>query len=275
MSESSVAVHSASGGLSSSRITERAGVMEVPGIVVSSTFTPNPFNPSNENSSYGSVPLPCAAESSTEATSITGQDMQIDSPLSTTQLVAIPIPNSPTAQMNSMETEHACLSASPKCLVKPTSVKPDAAAPAGDSTEVEENGNGLKNRRQKRLERNRESARLSRRRRKQYLEVLEERVSQLSEEMDRGRRQHAAQAMNLVRAKRSKAEGHSVVLWRTSDELKVAATFRSKQLQSFCAPPANKFVLWLTLQADDFFRGGRAASERLSAARIGERVSVW
>ena len=44
-----------------------------------------------------------------------------------------------------------------------------------------------------------------------------------------------------------------------------------QQLQSFSLPPLTKFFLWLTLQGDVFFRGGRAASERLSAARIGER----
>ena len=148
------------------------------------------------------------------------------------------------------------------------------------TTTAASSSSGLKNRRQKRLERNRESARLSRRRRKQYLEVLEERVSQLSHEMDCGRRHHAAHAVGRVRAKRA---AHATlttklplpsVLLRTSAELRVAATFGAQQLHSFCAPPAHKFALWLTLQADDFFRGGRAASERLSAARIGERVSV-
>jgi hypothetical protein len=33
-------------------------------------------------------------------------------------------------------------------------------------------------------------------------------------------------------------------------------------------------MMWLTLQTDTYYRGGRAASERLSAARIGERVSI-
>ena len=64
-------------------------------------------------------------------------------------------------------------------------------------------GGDLNVRRQKRLERNRESARLSRRRRKQYLEVLEERVTFLSEEMDRGRREHVLNAVrnyNTLRA---------------------------------------------------------------------------
>jgi hypothetical protein len=42
---------------------------------------------------------------------------------------------------------------------------------------------------------------------------------------------------------------------------------------SLVQPPSNRFVLWLSLQDDRFFRGGRSASERLSAARIGERVS--
>jgi len=32
--------------------------------------------------------------------------------------------------------------------------------------------------------------------------------------------------------------------------------------------------MWLTLQNDEYFRGGWAPSERLSAARIGERVRI-
>ena len=62
-------------------------------------------------------------------------------------------------------------------------------------------GGNLNVRRQKRLERNRKSTRLSRR--KQYLEVLEERVTFLSEEMDRGRREHVLNAVrnyNTLRA---------------------------------------------------------------------------
>jgi len=37
-------------------------------------------------------------------------------------------------------------------------------------------------------------------------------------------------------------------------------------------PSLTPFILWLTLQNDNFFRGGRGQSERLSAARIGERL---
>lgn len=142
----------------------------------------------------------------------------------------------------------------------------------------------MNSRRQKRLERNRESARLSRRRRKQYLEILEERVTQLSTEVDQGRRAHAAQAVTITLHKRrdvlestDKSDEDKIKLLdhglgRTSSEMMLVATFKHQQLKSFSLPPQSKFIMWLTLQNDQYFRGGRAASERLSAARIGERV---
>lgn len=166
----------------------------------------------------------------------------------------------------------------------PGAALPTASAPtplpSGTALTVQKEPTN-RNRRQKRLERNRESARLSRRRRKHYLEVLEEKVTQLSHAMDRGRRAHVAQA-NRIR----QSERHEIVqsgnvkhvvrletaLSRTSRENSVTQTFRWQQLKSLCLPPSTKFVLWLTLQNDVYFRGGRAASERLSAARIGERV---
>ena len=136
----------------------------------------------------------------------------------------------------------------------------------------EDHGPPGKDRRQKRLERNRESARLSRRRRKQYLEVLETKVTELSDEMDKGRRKHVSEALATIQAHRHGGVVGPTVA-RTSGELRLAATFRSQQMQSLCTPPTTKFIFWLTLQNDLYFRGGRAASERLSAARIGERVS--
>lgn len=163
-------------------------------------------------------------------------------------------------------------------------VSSDKASSGGGGAGKE--GGVVTARRQKRLERNRESARLSRRRRKQYLEVLEDRVSQLSLEMDQGRRAHTAAAIETVLAKRRElldpahpVDPHhalpalDISLSRTSKELSVLSTFQMQQLKSFALPPHSKFVLWLTLQGDTYFRGGRAASERLSAARIGERVS--
>lgn len=154
---------------------------------------------------------------------------------------------------------------------KKTSSPPQKKEPASASP--------VNNRRQKRLERNRESARLSRRRRKQYLEVLEDRVDQLSLEMDKGRREHVAVAIPTLQQERQYAleignlAALETILSRSSDELRVAATFQTQQLRNLVFPPHAKFLLWLTLQSDTYFRGGRAASERLSAARIGERVS--
>ena len=181
---------------------------------------------------------------------------------------------------------------------KPSATKPTKAlqvagkkkhnAKSGKSVSVTlekpNKGDSVTARRQKRLERNRESARLSRRRRKQYLEVLEDRVTQLSVEVDQGRREHATKAIETVLEKRKAilekwggGDGLAQLdgpLNRTSPELSVLSTFCTQQLKSFSLPPDSKFVLWLTLQGDTFFRGGRAASERLSAARIGERVSI-
>jgi hypothetical protein len=173
---------------------------------------------------------------------------------------------------------------------KPSSPRP-AGKPAATSRRKKTKTGGeaapTTNRRQKRLERNRESARLSRRRRKQYLEVLEEKVTQLGQEMDQGRREHVTEALQtIVNKRKAILEGPAlpsieqlaileVGLSRTSNELMVSTTFQSQQLKSFSLPPSTKFMMWLTLQTDTYYRGGRAASERLSAARIGERVSYF
>lgn len=160
--------------------------------------------------------------------------------------------------------------------------------PRNKSTTGEQGSEATAHRRQKRLQRNRESARLSRRRRKQYLEILEERVNKLSEELDEGRRAHVTAAVDSIQRKREKCllatdswlsgslfMNLSKKLCRTSEEMMICTSFRSEQLKSFFVPPSLKFVMWLTLQSDQYYRGGRAASERLSAARIGERVSVF
>lgn len=132
-------------------------------------------------------------------------------------------------------------------------------------------------RRQKRLERNRESARLSRRRRKHYLEALEARVNQLSSDLDQLRRAHVLQGLPSIVQQRHQLIAQGLLpgeaISRTSPDLMIVNSFQAQQLKSFSIPPSTQFVLWLTLQNDHYFRGGRAASERLSAARIGERVS--
>ncbi|KAL3815459.1 hypothetical protein ACHAXA_008509 [Cyclostephanos tholiformis] len=61
-------------------------------------------------------------------------------------------------------------------------------------------------------------------------------------------------------------------LSRASVELQVVQTFMKQHLLSLVQPTSTRFILWLSLQNDVFYRGGRSASERLSAARIGERL---
>ncbi len=181
--------------------------------------------------------------------------------------------------------------------------------PDGTSGATQTNGK----KKQRRLERNRLSAQLSRRRRKQYLEELEDRVVRLSLDMDSGRRKHAFQAIDRITEMRQQvvSSAEAVVreieglaasmdqenrtmmlefqlqnymrlledagpLARTnSKELLILNSFLGQQLKSFSLPSHAKFILWLSLQGDIYYRGGRAASERLSAARIGERVSSF
>jgi bZIP transcription factor. len=185
---------------------------------------------------------------------------------------------------------------------------PEKKMTQGDVSKEEQSqrqgGNEITDRKEKRLQRNRESARLSRRRRKQYLEVLENRVNYLCEEMDKGRREHVLSAIGQIEKLRNdllveleqnvlpvKKEHDDMedlnqldgkieklvnggVLSRSSTELMLAVTFGKQYLKSLVIPPFKKYVMWLTLQNELFFRGGRAASERLSAARIGDKVCV-
>eukprot|EP00980_Cylindrotheca_fusiformis_P013090 scaffold3281_cov129-Cylindrotheca_fusiformis.AAC.9 len=199
---------------------------------------------------------------------------------------ARPAPASTDAVAIATQGSHSALSPIAQGKEKAKKVKTTAPARKRQNAKVVERpkGNSVTARRQKRLERNRESARLSRRRRKQYLEVLEDRVTQLSIETDQGRRDHAARAVQTIMEKRQNIVGNNpvpsilakldVALNRTSSELMVLSTFHMQQLKSLSLPPHSKFVLWLTLQGDTYYRGGRASSERLSAARIGERVSA-
>lgn len=183
---------------------------------------------------------------------------------------------------------------------------PEKKMTQGDVSKEEQSqrqgGNEISDRKEKRLQRNRESARLSRRRRKQYLEVLENRVNYLCEEMDKGRREHVLSTIGQIKKLRNdllveleqdvlpvKKEYDDMedlnqldrkieklvnggVLSRSSTELMLAVTFGKQYLKSLVIPPFKKYVMWLTLQNELFFRGGRAASERLSAARIGDKL---
>jgi len=62
------------------------------------------------------------------------------------------------------------------------------------------------------------------------------------------------------------------ILSAASSSTTTSTTTEGGTLLGPLLPSFTPFLLWLTLQNDNFFRGGRAQSERLSAARIGERL---
>ena len=68
-----------------------------------------------------------------------------------------------------------------------------------------DDGSLTEEKRKRRLERNRESARQSRRRKKQYLELLEEKVEQLTTSLNDLRRDHLAGAAKQFRNQRNEA----------------------------------------------------------------------
>jgi bZIP transcription factor len=255
----------------------------------SNSYTCHGMPESQSMSSFFGQVSSCPSSSSLEATS--NLDPSFSSPpthIEGSSRLLMPVNSNTSANT----PYRAALGSDTKLVSIKEGGKPAVARRRASSVKARKNGDNsgddtLTHRRLKRLQRNRESARLSRRRRKVYLEVLEERVDKLSDELDKSRREHVANAVPFICKKRLEIISQTGklsslyvtsildnILSRTSDEMMVSNTFLTEQSKSFFLPPSIKCILWLTLQSDSYFRGGRAASERLSAARIGERVSL-
>ena len=183
------------------------------------------------------------------------------------------------------------------------------AAAAAAAAAAVESGTGMGDdlaqdeRRQKRLARNRESARQSRRRKKQYLELLEEKVAQLTDEIDALRRMHLgsadkvleemrdarirqlASAVNEAKASGSElSEDQRAALSKALEEMHqkfspdceerlAVLRFQFEELHELALPMHSQLLTWLLLQPDSFFRSRRSSSsERASANKIGERM---
>ncbi|DBA04821.1 TPA: hypothetical protein N0F65_004458, partial [Lagenidium giganteum] len=139
--------------------------------------------------------------------------------------------------------------------------------------------------RQRRLARNRESARQSRRRKKQYLELLEEKVSQLTENIDTTRANHldkADDALSSVRseilatlAKEAEAggaeasekirQGIQLIQERfgpNSAERAAVKDYNFRQLDNLLLPPYCRLLLWLSIQDDEFFDDAAALGQK-------------
>lgn len=136
----------------------------------------------------------------------------------------------------------------------------------------------LEERRLKRLERNRESARQSRQRKKQYLALLEGRVVALQQQIYELRSSHASAAYQMLEEQRQRllfsleqlaykdsftpeeeasVQDAAVQLvdrfGPDCAERRAVREFHFDQLHRLLLPPHTKFLLWLIHQPNDFF----------------------
>lgn len=140
-----------------------------------------------------------------------------------------------------------------------------------------DDGSLTEEKRKRRLERNRESARQSRRRKKQYLELLEEKVEQLTTSLNDLRRDHLAGAAKQFRNQRNEAlkninmmrslqDIHSddpSLIKRVReivnqfgpgvDHRKEVLEYYFRMLNGTLLPPYTRFLLWMVDQGEDFF----------------------
>jgi hypothetical protein len=145
-------------------------------------------------------------------------------------------------------------------------IAPAFAAPRpAPSVESEE-------KRAKRLARNRESARQSRRRKKEHLAALGKKVNQLQDVLDEARRLSLANMDAALKEKRGRIvanimEGDIIdadqlqhVLLETSPNSNVkqeAIRFQYTSMKQALLPNYEEFILWLTLQEEAFFTRGK------------------
>jgi len=146
-------------------------------------------------------------------------------------------------------------------------------------------------RRARRLARNRESARQSRRRKKEYLALLSEKVSTLNDEMDTLRTEHIKKCIPslkevedgyvkaLAGAKTKEAIQNILRdLWDNTspncEEMKEATGFSWRVASNTLLPNYRKFLIWLGNQNDLFFKKKKTEkNERVSSKQLGERLT--
>ncbi|KAF0692543.1 Aste57867_16355 [Aphanomyces stellatus] len=156
--------------------------------------------------------------------------------------------------------------------------------------------------RRKRLERNRISARDSRRRKKQFLEFLEEKVAQLTDEIDSSRadlldstdktltslKTHfvssvhgkiAAYAANSPLPPDVDDEVRNTVQMiqerygPNSQERQAVLNYHFQQLDTLLLPPYTRFLLWLSVQDEAFFAKTTASNKKLAEAERKESAT--
>ena len=142
-------------------------------------------------------------------------------------------------------------------------------------------------RRARRLARNRESARQSRRRKKEYLQLLGSKVKMLNDGIEKERRERMEESEEGWRGVE--------VMWRDEigggggvqalkewfdnqspgcEERNIATDFQWRQASGAVLPGHRKFLVWLNGRADAFFKKNKAVhNERVSSKQLGERLT--
>mmetsp|Transcript_16323 Transcript_16323/g.24062 ORF Transcript_16323/g.24062 Transcript_16323/m.24062 type:complete len:729 (-) Transcript_16323:124-2310(-) len=146
--------------------------------------------------------------------------------------------------------------------------------------------------RARRLARNRESARQSRRRKKEQLQVMSEKVVKTYDLFEKERREilnSMESGLSVARASllRNPFEDGSLALTmkRVIDTLgpncrpRIAATnFQYNALSRSLLPAHRRFLLWLSLQSPEFFTEAKderaKTSGRVSSKQVGEEISI-
>lgn len=136
--------------------------------------------------------------------------------------------------------------------------------------------------RARRLARNRESARQSRRRKKERLATLEKQVTSLFSQVETQRREKIMEMEQQLQARR--VEGLNSLTGRQDlEELlqetgpnsvvrERVASFQYEKLRQLLLPRHHEFLLWLTLQEDAFFNKAKNSKANLANNKAG-RVS--
>lgn len=150
-----------------------------------------------------------------------------------------------------------------------------AMYPAVPAAETEE-------KRARRLARNRESARASRRRKKERLATLEKQVTSLFAQVEMQRRAKIMEMEQQLQLRRAEAlvslstrQDLEVMLQETGPNTLIrqrVITFQYEKLRQLLIPRHHEFLLWLTLQQDEFFTAAKNAKSSLSNNKAG-RVS--
>ncbi|CAK4751469.1 unnamed protein product [Aphanomyces euteiches] len=161
----------------------------------------------------------------------------------------------------------------------------------------------------RRLERNRISARDSRARKKQYLELLKKKVAQLTADIASARGQHldsadstlSTQKANLINSLYEEIATYpldsplphdleeelrssvNLLLHRygpNSDERRAVVNYHFQQLDSLLLPPYTRFLLWMSVQEESFYTktAPPASSSKKSEERkdsVAKKDGLW